>query len=193
MSVRAIFIDRDGTINKDIGYVSTPAEMVLYPWSTEALRLINDAGFKAIVLTNQSGIARGLYTESGLARIHRRMTEEMARGGARIDAIYYCPHHPDLGGAPYRLDCECRKPRPGMLVRAVKEHDIDVGRSYVVGDKASDINLASMAGAPGVLVRTGYGAETLANPRTWPCTPLFVADNLLDAVERILDIAGGRG
>jgi len=193
MATPAIFIDRDGTINEDIGYVSSPAELIIYPHAAEAVRLVNEAGLKAIVITNQSGIARGMYTEEMLCAIHKRMIEELARDGAIVDAIYYCPHHPRIGDERYRKACECRKPSPGMLTEAAREHDIDLARSYMIGDKASDINLATNAGARGVLVLTGYGRETLSNQVTWPCAPAFVADDLLQAVKRILDISCVRG
>ncbi|HSE37037.1 MAG TPA: HAD family hydrolase [Blastocatellia bacterium] len=183
----AIFIDRDGTLNEDIGYVSTPDELVLYPWAAEAVRRINDSGLLAIVMTNQSGIARGMYTEKTLDAIHSRMIHELGREGARIDAVYYCPHHPDVGDARYRIYCECRKPRPGMLEKASREHRIDLAASYVIGDKASDIKLAENAGARSALVLTGYGRETFAYPERWPCAPEFTAVNLLEAVKRILD------
>ena len=183
----AIFVDRDGTLNEDIGYVSSPDQLVLYPWAGEAVRLINSSGRKAIVITNQSGIARGLYTEDVLARIHSRMIEELSREGARVDAVYYCPHHPVAGQPPYRRSCECRKPRTGMLETASIEHGIDLARSFVIGDKASDMELAANAGARGVLVMTGYGSETLAHSERWPCKPALIAENLLEAVKRILD------
>ena len=183
----AIFIDRDGTINKDIGYVSRLEELIIYPWAAEAIRLINESELKAIVVTNQSGIARRLYTEDILSAIHDRMKSELAREGAQVDAIYYCPHHPEIGGERYRRFCECRKPRPGMLLQAAREHGIDLARSFVIGDKASDINLAASAGARGVLVMTGYGRETIANSQRWPCEPAFMADNLLEAVKLILN------
>jgi D-glycero-D-manno-heptose 1,7-bisphosphate phosphatase len=183
----AIFIDRDGTINKDIGYVSSPDELIIYPWAAEAVRLINESEFKAIVITNQSGIARQLYTEETLDAIHERLTYELASEHARIDAIYYCPHHPKIGDERYRRVCECRKPNSGMLRQAAREHDIDLARSYVIGDKASDINLATGAGARGVLVLTGYGRETLAGRGRWPCEPAIIADNLLEAVKLVLD------
>jgi len=186
-SRRAVFVDRDGTLNEDIGYVSTPDELVLYPWAAEAVRLINDAGLLTVVITNQSGIARRMYTEETLEAIHSRMIEQLANKGARIDAVYYCPHHPRVGDADYRMDCDCRKPRTGMLDKAVREHDIDLSRSFVVGDKASDIKLAENAGARAALVLTGYGSETLAHPERWPCDPAFVAENLLQAVKKILD------
>jgi D-glycero-D-manno-heptose 1,7-bisphosphate phosphatase len=184
---RAVFIDRDGTLNEDIGYVSTPDELILYPWAAEAVRLVNHSGFKAIVITNQSGIARGMYGEETLRSIHARMIEELAREGARIDAVYYCPHHPDIGAVDYRKACDCRKPRPGMLDAAAREHNIELTRSLVIGDKSSDIMLAENAGARSALVLTGYGRETLAHPERWPCRPSFVAEDLLQAVKQILD------
>ncbi|HWC76329.1 MAG TPA: HAD family hydrolase [Blastocatellia bacterium] len=183
---RAIFIDRDGCINEDVGYLSRPEDLVIYPWSGEAIRLVNNAGLKAIVITNQSGVARGHYTEETLAGIHDRLREELASEGAHIDAIYYCPHHPNIGDERYRQACICRKPRPGMLHKAAREHDIDLESSYVIGDKASDINLAANAGAKGVLVLTGYGQETYEDRERRPCEPEFVADTLLDAVKQIL-------
>ena len=192
-SQSAIFIDRDGTINEDSGYISTPDDLIIYPFAAEAVRLINESNLKAIVITNQSGIARGIYTEAELGVIHNRMLEELARDGAHIDAVYYCPHHPRIGDDRYRKMCDCRKPGTGMLMQAAREHDIDLAHSYVIGDKASDINLATNAGARGVLVMTGYGRETLANQDRWPCMPAIIADDLLDAVKRILDISQTRG
>ena len=185
---QAVFIDRDGTLNEDIGYVSRPEELVMYPWSAEAVRLINEAGLLAVVITNQSGIARGMYTEKTLAEIHSMMIRELAEQGARIDAVYYCPHHPDVGNHRYRLECDCRKPRPGLLRAAATDHDIDLGASFVIGDKASDIKLAERTGARAALVLTGYGSETLAHPERWPCMPEIVAENVLGAVKRIIEI-----
>ncbi|MBI3650506.1 MAG: D-glycero-beta-D-manno-heptose 1,7-bisphosphate 7-phosphatase [Acidobacteria bacterium] len=186
----AIFLDRDGTINEDIGYAAHPDELVIYPYAAEAIRRINEAGWKVIVITNQSGIARGLLDEAMLDKIHERLQAELAKDGAHLDAIYYCPHHPRIGDERFRQVCACRKPQIGMLERAAHEHGIDLATSLVIGDKASDINLASNAGAQGVLVRTGYGNETLAHIERWPCYPSLVAENLLDAVTRIL--AGGK-
>ena len=184
---RAIFIDRDGTLNEDIGYVSAADELIIYPWSIEAVRMVNSSEFKAIVITNQSGIARGMYSEKSLDVIHGRMIELLAEGEARIDAVYYCPHHPDFGEAPYRQTCRCRKPGTGMLDAAAREHNIDLKESYVIGDKASDIAMAQRAGARSALVLTGYGRETLAHPERWPCSPSFVAEDLFEAVKQILD------
>ena len=185
----AVFIDRDGTINEDIGYVSKPQDLIVYPWAAEAIRLVNESGMKAIVITNQSGIARGLYTEETLQDIHGRLRDELARDGAQLDGIYYCPHHPGIGDDRYRQFCECRKPHPGMLLQAAREHNVDLSRSFVIGDKSSDMKLATNAGAKGVLVLTGYGRETQADSERWPCDHELEADNLLEAVRLILDIA----
>lgn len=189
----AVFIDRDGTLNEDVGYVSTPEDLIIYPWASEAVRRINASGMKAIVITNQAGVARGLYTEETLVQIHERMIEQLAGAGARIDAVYYCPHHPEFGGEKYMRDCDCRKPRPGMLHAAASEHAIDLARSYVIGDKSCDINLAATVGAQGVLVKTGYGRETMSRPDLWPCEPALIAEDLHEAVNLLLDRLEARG
>ncbi len=186
MTQSAIFIDRDGTINEDIGYVSRPDDLFIYSFAAEAIRRINQAGLKVIIITNQSGIARGYYTEATLAAIHEKLKRELTREGAQIDAVYYCPHHPQHGDERYRKVCDCRKPQTAMLERAAREHGIQLSTSYVIGDKASDINLATNAGAKGVLVMTGYGAETYANLERFPCYPTLVAKDLLEATTLIL-------
>ena len=190
MAEVAIFLDRDGTINEDIGYVSSPDELNIYPYAATAVRLINEAGLKAIIITNQSAIARQICDEPMMATIHERLTTVLERDGAHIDAIYYCPHHPRIGQPPYRQACECRKPNPGMLRQAAREHALDLSASYVIGDKASDMNLAANAGARGALVLTGYGSETLAARDRLLSAPAIIADDLLDAVRQILDRRG---
>jgi D-glycero-D-manno-heptose 1,7-bisphosphate phosphatase len=138
------------------------------------------------VITNQSGIARGFYSEETLDAIHHHLSQSLARDQAVLDAIYYCPHHPRAGDHRYRRECQCRKPAPGLLHQAAIDHRIDLARSWVIGDKASDMHLARAAGARAALVRTGYGSETLARPDEWPCEMEIVADNLLEAVRAIL-------
>ena len=186
MAEPAIFIDRDGTINEDIGYVSHPDDLFIYPFAADAIRRLNQAGLKVIIITNQSGIARGFYSETTLEAIHHKLGRELAREKAKIDAVYYCPHHPRHGNQHYRKVCDCRKPQTAMLERAAAEHEINLSQSYVIGDKASDINLATNAGAKGVLVMTGYGAETYANLERFPCYPTIIAKDLLEAVNLIL-------
>jgi D-glycero-D-manno-heptose 1,7-bisphosphate phosphatase len=183
----AIFIDRDGTLSHEVGYVNHISRFRLYPWAVEAVKTINAAGYLAVVATNQAGVARGYFPESLVREVHAFLEARMAGGGARIDGIYYCPHHPSVGEPPYRQDCDCRKPRPGLLRRAESELEIDLGRSWVVGDRLGDMKLAWSVGARGALVRSGYGlGELTYDAPRWDRQPDLVADNLLDAVLAIL-------
>jgi D-glycero-D-manno-heptose 1,7-bisphosphate phosphatase len=185
----AVFLDRDGTLAHEVGYVNHPSRFRLYPWAADAVRLINRARLLAVVVTNQAGVARGYFPESVVAEVHARLREAMEAGGARLDGIYYCPHHPDVGEPPYRLDCDCRKPRPGLLRRAAADLGADLSRSFVVGDRHGDLTLAWSVGARGALVKTGYGLGELLHlsPR-WPRPPDIVAEHALEAVERILGL-----
>jgi len=184
---RAIFIDRDGTLSEEVGYVNHLSRYRPFPFAAEAVRLINRAGWRAILVTNQSGVARGYFTEELLGRVHARLEESLKQEGARLDAIYYCPHHPTVGEAPYRQDCECRKPRPGLLRRAADDFGLDLTRCFVIGDRYKDVEMAHRAGAGGVLVLTGYGLGEYEYQRgSWPREPEHVAENLLDAVKWIL-------
>jgi D-glycero-D-manno-heptose 1,7-bisphosphate phosphatase len=185
----AIFLDRDGTLAHEVGYINHLSRFRLYPWAVDAVRLINHAGLLAVVVTNQAGVARGYFPESVVHEVHESLRAAMESGGARLDAIYYCPHHPDIGEPPYRLDCDCRKPRPGLLRRAAAELGADLERSFVVGDRCRDLTVAWAVGARGALVKTGYGLGELLHlsPR-WPRQPDLVAEHVLDAVERILTL-----
>ncbi len=184
---RAIFLDRDGTLNEEVGYITDPAQFRLFDFAAEAVRLINEAGWRAIVLTNQSGVARGHFTEEFLRRIHARMEKSLRLQGARLDAIYYCAHHPDFGSPPYRRDCDCRKPKPGLVERAAKDFNLDLSRCYVIGDRYRDIETGHAAGARGVMVMTGYGRQEYeAQLYDWPRQPEFVAENLIEAVKWVL-------
>jgi D-glycero-D-manno-heptose 1,7-bisphosphate phosphatase len=196
MKRRAIFLDRDGTISEEVGYVNHVSRYRLMPHSLEAIRLVNRAGLLAIVTTNQSGVARGYFRESLVHDVHARLRALAEEAGARLDAIYYCPHHPNEGTLPYRAECDCRKPRPGMILRAAREHDIDLGRSYVIGDSAIDLEAGASAGVPGLLVLTGYGRGLVEHqPERIKVKPLHTAEHLLDAVRWILarDAAEGQG
>jgi D-glycero-D-manno-heptose 1,7-bisphosphate phosphatase len=183
----AIFLDRDGTLSHEVGYVNHPSRFRLYPWSVDAVRAINDAGWLAVLVTNQAGVARGYFPEVVVKEVIRRLEDSMAAGGARLDGLYVCLHHPTLGEPPYRKDCDCRKPRPGMLKRAEAELGADLSRSWVVGDRRSDLQLAWNVGARGALVQTGYGRGELEylSPG-WERGPDLVAAHTLEAVERIL-------
>jgi len=145
------------------------------------------------VVTNQAGVARGYFPESVIHEVHAALRSAMEAGGARLDAIYFCAHHPSVGEPPYRQDCDCRKPRPGLLRRAEAELGADLGRSWVVGDRHGDLRLAWSVGARGALVKSGYGLGELAyHASSWPRPPDLVAEHLLEAVERILDGEGRR-
>ncbi|HQR32602.1 MAG TPA: D-glycero-beta-D-manno-heptose 1,7-bisphosphate 7-phosphatase [Blastocatellia bacterium] len=186
----AVFLDRDGTVNEEVGYVCDPAQFRLYEYAAEAVRLVNQAGWLAIVVTSQAGIARGMFDEKFLAQIHQQMKTELADAGATIDAIYYCPHHPTVGEPPYRLECECRKPKPGMLRQAAEELNLDLTASVVIGDRFRDLAMAQAVGARSVLVLTGYGREEFENDSAnWPQQPDYVAENLLEAVRWVINQA----
>lgn len=146
----AIFLDRDGTLNESVGYVNHPSRFRLFPWAVDAIRTIRDEGYLAVLVTNQSGIGRGLFTEEMLSEVHAELERTLTSAGTSLDAMYYCPHKPDD-------HCPCRKPQPGMLLRAAKELQVDLSRSWMVGDSASDLEAAFRAGVRGALVATGYG------------------------------------
>ncbi len=150
-------MDRDGTINEQMGYINHPTRFVLLPKSARAIRRLNQAGVLAIVISNQSGVARGYFPVSLVHRVHEIMKEELAVKGARVDDILFCPHHPDGTVKEYAVRCGCRKPLPGLVEEARKRLGVDMGRSFVVGDRCSDLELAAGCGLPGILVETGYG------------------------------------
>lgn len=171
----AIFLDRDGTLNKEIGYLSRVEDLVLLPGVPKAIRALNERALPAIVITNQSGIGRGYYTEAAMQRVHDALAVRLAREGCHLDGFYHCPHHPDAG-------CDCRKPAPGMLIRAARERNIDLAASFVVGDKITDLQAGQRVGCRTVLILTGYGAEQ--QNTDFPVD--FVADDLLQAVQWII-------
>ena len=140
-------MDRDGTINEEVSFLSRMEQLRLYPQTYEAIRLINAAGMKAVVVTNQSGIARGYFTEDFVRSVHERINEMLRAEGAHIDGFYVCPHHPVYGNGIYKQHCECRKPKPGMLLQAAEEMNIDLTRSYMIGDMLKDIEAGKKAGA----------------------------------------------
>ncbi len=186
----AIFMDRDGTLSHEVGYVNHASRFRLYSYSVDAVRLINGSPFLAVVVTNQAGVARGYFPESLIQEVHGSLRAAMEAGGARLDGIYYCAHHPSVGQPPYRHDCDCRKPRPGLLRRAAAELDIDLAQSWVVGDRHGDLQLAWNVGARGVMVKSGYGlGEMTYHAPKWPRQPDLTAEHLLEAVRLILDQA----
>jgi len=177
---RAIFMDRDGTVSEEIGYMYDAGMYRPFPWTAEAVRQINDSGFKAVLITNQSGVERGYFSESTVHAVHAILQNELARSMAHLDAIYYCPHRPETG-------CGCRKPEPGMLLKAADDLDIDLRRSFMIGDRYLDVQTARAAGVRPILVRTGDGAVELEKyADASAIQPDFIAENLLDAVKAIL-------
>jgi len=190
-----VFIDRDGTVSEEVGYINHLSRFQIYPWSSQAISVLNQNGLKAILVTNQAGVARGYFTEDLVLQVHDKLRRELARGDAHLDAIYYCPHHPSVGTDPYRQSCNCRKPKPGMLFRAASDLDIDLSRSFMIGDRHSDIELAHNAGTRSILVLSGYGlGEYEYQRQNWEIQPDWVASNLLEATQIILkqrDLAPG--
>lgn len=184
---RAIFLDRDGTVAEEVGYINHLSRFRLYPWSAEAIRLINAAGLAAVVVTNQAGVARGYFPEELIRQVNEKMTEELAAAGARLDGVYYCPHHPEVGEPPYRQRCGCRKPLPGMLETAARDLNLTLEGSVVIGDRYLEVEMAHRLGLRGALVLTGYGRGELEFSRAgWPRPPEWIGENLLEAVEKIL-------
>lgn len=155
---RAVFLDRDGTINVEKDYLHRPEEFEFIPGATEAIGILKRAGYLVVVVTNQSGVARGYYAEEDVERLHRHMDELLAAFGTAVDGYYFCPHHPENGLDAYLTDCACRKPLPGMLLKAAKEMGIDLKSSWMIGDKLVDIEAGMGAGCSTALVLTGYGS-----------------------------------
>lgn len=184
---RAIFFDRDGTLLVETGYLSHPSLVKPYHFTAEALKLAKEAGFLLVVVTNQSGIARGHMRETDLEAIHGRMTSLLADEGAAVDAIYYCPHHP-MGTVPeYCSRCDCRKPGTAMGQRAAKQYGIDLTRSYVVGDKVIDFLFGRNLGAESYLVRTGYGDTEGRRLVQLGLEKAYIFDNVLEATKHIVE------
>lgn len=157
----AVFLDRDGTINEQMGYINHLSRFVLLPGAAAGIRRLNELGLPVLVVTNQSGLARGYFPPELLTAVHAKMVTELAREGARVDGIYICPHHPEAKNPEYRLACDCRKPKTGLFTRAAAEHGLDLAVSFVVGDRWSDLKAAAAIGATSLLVLTGYGRGDL--------------------------------
>lgn len=194
MSRPAVFLDRDGTINEQRGYINHISRFVLLPRTAEAVRLLNEHGFLAIIVTNQSGVARGYFPIELVNEVHEHLKELLRKEGAYVDGIFFCPHYHRGEVGEYTIECNCRKPRPGLIEKARKNLDIDMAGSYLIGDRVSDIELAKRCNLKGVLVKTGYGKGDLEyvfpNSRA---KPLHVAKDLLAAVRWIIrDDRGGK-
>jgi D-glycero-D-manno-heptose 1,7-bisphosphate phosphatase len=187
----AVFLDRDGTINEEVGYLNHIDRLRIFPCALAAIRKLNEANIPAVLATNQAGVARGYFPESLVLDIYTKLQEELASVEARLDAMYYCPHHPEGKLEAYRRKCECRKPTPGMLHRAARELDIDLASSFLISDRYQDLSMAYKVGARGVLVMTGYGkGEYLYLRQTWHRQPDYVATDVLEGVRWILEQIG---
>jgi D,D-heptose 1,7-bisphosphate phosphatase len=186
----AIFLDRDGVINEEVGYLDNLDKLRIIPCAYEAIKLINESGMKAVVISNQAGVARGFFTEDFVKITNEHLQTALRHKKAYIDSFYYCPHHPTEGIKPYRQDCNCRKPAPGMLLKAAQDLNIDLTKSYLVGDRFRDMEAAKKVGVKGVLVKTGYGSELLKDDGPDKATPEskpdFIAADILEAVKWIL-------
>lgn len=182
-----VFLDRDGTLNVEAGYIKDLENLVLIEGAAAAIKKLNDAHVATVLVTNQTGAARGFYPEAHILALNERLLKLLNASAATLDAVYYCPHLAEGTVAEYAMECGCRKPEVGMIERAFAEHaDLDRSRSFVVGDKATDIELAKNCGAKGVLVTTGYGEAVLAGSYQWPIQPDFQAASIVDAVDWIL-------
>ena len=186
----AVFLDRDGTINEEVGYLDSLDKLKMIPAAYEAIRLLNKSCMKAIVVTNQSGVARGYFTEKLVRQTHDIIQGSLLQKKASIDKFYYCPHHPTEGKGIYLQNCNCRKPLPGMLLQAAHDFDIELGSSYLVGDTYRDMETAKKVGVKGILVKTGYGRELLQeigpDTATVENKPDFIAEDILEAVKWIV-------
>jgi len=185
----AVFVDRDGTMIEDVGYLDRLERLTLFPYAIDAIRLLNRGGFKVVVVTSQAGVAHGSVTEEFLSEVHGVITDRVAEAGGRIDSFYYCPHHPHATVEKYRTDCDCRKPKPGMILNAARDLSLDLSRSFTIGDRWRDIEMGLTAGTKGVLVETGYG-KTEAPRRPAHLPPVPVVANLIDATSLILRNGG---
>ena len=176
---RAVFLDRDGTINEEVVYLCSAEQFKLLPGAGEAIRILNQTGWLVIVVTNQSALARGYFTAEELALVHQKMKAALDREGSRVDGVYVCPHHPDDG-------CPCRKPRTALFEQAAQEFNVDFSTSYAVGDKMTDLLPGARLGCRTILVLTGHGLEQLENRDQWEVEPDCIASDLLSAVRWIL-------
>jgi D-glycero-D-manno-heptose 1,7-bisphosphate phosphatase len=185
-----VFLDRDGTINEEVGYLDSLDKLKIIPSAYEAIKLINQSDMKAIVISNQAGVAKGFFTEEFVNIVNETLQTDLNKRGARIDKFYYCPHHPTEGNGMYLQNCNCRKPEPGMLLQAARELNIDLKRSYFIGDRFRDMETARNVGMKGILVKTGYGEDLLQDDGPDRATPEskpdLIAEDILEAVQWIL-------
>jgi D-glycero-D-manno-heptose 1,7-bisphosphate phosphatase len=183
----AIFLDRDGTVTDEVGYINHVSRAKIYPYAPEAVRMLKSTGLPVIIVTNQSGVGRGYFTEEIVSQVHQIVRDTLQAAGTSIDAFYHCPHHPSAVVAAYRQECRCRKPGTGMPEEAAERFGIDLGASYVVGDTYRDVQMGFNIGARTVLLMTGYGRGEYEYRRAgWARMPDLIAENLLEAARLIV-------
>lgn len=188
---RAVFLDRDGTVNEEVGYLRDLGKLRLIPGAGAAIKRLNESGFAVILVTNQSGVARGYFSESFVHETHALLEKMLKEEGARLDGIYYCPHHPTAGDSNYTMICDCRKPGTGLIDRAARDLALDIKNSFVVGDKWSDVELGQRAGAHTVLVKSGFAPDDPGNIRPPHMNdPDFIAHTITEAAAWIIERAG---
>ncbi|MDH4164028.1 MAG: HAD family hydrolase [Nitrospirota bacterium] len=191
---KAVFLDRDGTVNEEVGYLSDLRQLKLLPGAAAAIKRLNDAGFKVVLVTNQSGVARGYFPETFVHKTHELLTQMLSEEGAKLDGIYYCPHHPRSGSSHYTRECDCRKPATGLLDQASRDLSIDLRTSFMVGDKWSDVELGQRAGCRSILVRSGFSHDDPGNVRPSRMKdPDFIAHDLAEAADWVLARGAGQG
>jgi D-glycero-D-manno-heptose 1,7-bisphosphate phosphatase len=184
----AVFLDRDGTLIEPRHYLKELSELALMPGVGQALKRLHDAGFLLILVTNQSGVARGFFDEEFVRTCHDKLQYDLRQSGVQLDGLYFCPHHPDAGADPYKRNCDCRKPGIGMPLQAKRDFDIDIGASWMIGDSPSDIQMGHALKIPSILLRTGYGRNTLEDAEFMSCTPpAWIAEDMTEAASIILE------
>lgn len=183
MKEKAVFLDRDGTINYDPGYLGDPKKLILFPDTGKALALLKNLNFKLIVISNQSGVARGIITEKDIIAVNREINAQLSKYNVQIDAFYFCPFHPDFNSEE---ECRCRKPSPQMIIDASKDYNIDLTISYLIGDSTADIEAGISSGVKTILVKTGYGSDSISILQKGNKIPTFVAENLIEACKFII-------
>jgi D-glycero-D-manno-heptose 1,7-bisphosphate phosphatase len=189
MKKPAVFIDRDGTINEQMGYINHLSRFVILPGAVEAVRLLNENGFHAVIVTNQSGVARGYFPLGLVQEVHDFLDASLKKDHVTLDGIFFCPHHPNGSVPEFTKRCNCRKPRTGLIDQACRSLEIDLQNSYAIGDRCDDIEFARRAGVKGILVKTGYGLGEIKHllPHSM-AKPVYIAEDLLNAVQWILNL-----
>ena len=183
----AVFLDRDGVINQEVNHLSHPDQLSIIPGAINAISSLNQQSIPVIVITNQAGVARGYFTEDDISKVHLALQNILKQENAFIDKFYYCPHHPEFGNEIYKISCQCRKPESGMLRQASQDLGLILERSYLIGDKSSDIQAGYNVGCKTALVMTGHGMKEITNYSNSFASPHFVAPSIVEAVRWILE------